>query len=259
MFHNGGDFLEFLTAKGIVVGETAINEGDKMLTVYTDEYGLINAKAPGAKSLKRKDMAGINMFCYGDYILTRNKQIYTVRECNIITNFFDIKKDITAFAVGCYILEAVRLTGAFEQPDEEILRLALNSLYALSNNVKSPLLIKSAFEIRLCVILGVVPEMSECMFCQKGLSECEFVFYNFIENILSCDECMGVLGEHIKKISLEAYRCIKYISEAELSSFLKFNLGELFYNELFSFSERLFLTQIDFVPKTLTYLKTVVR
>jgi len=112
-------FLDFFKAKGLVVGETAINEGDKMLTVYTDEYGLINAKAPGAKSLRRKDMAGINMFAYGDYILTRNKNIYTVRECNIITHFFDIKKDISSLSVGCYILEAVKATGVQEMPDEE--------------------------------------------------------------------------------------------------------------------------------------------
>ncbi len=251
--------MDFLTAKGIVVGETAINEGDKMLTVYTDKYGIINAKAPGAKSLKRKDMAGINMFAYGEYILTRNKQIYTVRECNIITNFFDIKKDITTLAVGCYILEAVRTVGTPEQPDEEILRLSLNCLYALSNNLKSPLLIKAAFEIKLCLILGVVPDMSECMFCQKPINDGEFVCYDFIENILACEECMDLNSENIKRISFEAYRCIRYITEASLTAFLKFNLPETFHKELFSFSERLFLTQIDFVPKTLTYLKTVVR
>lgn len=251
--------MDFLTVKGIVVGETKINEGDKMLTVYTDKYGIINAKAPGARSLKRKDMAGINMFAYGEYILTNNKQIYTVRECNIITNFFDIKKDIIAFAVGCYILEAVRIVGVPEQPDEEILRLALNCLYALSNNVKSPLLIKAAFEIRLCLALGVVGDMSYCMSCEEEIKEGSFICYNFIENTLLCEDCLKVENEYIKRLSFEAYSCMKYIIEASLNAFLKFNLAEKFHNELFSFSQRLFLTQIDFIPKTLTYLKTVIK
>jgi len=252
-------FLDFFKAKGLVVGETAINEGDKMLTVYTDEYGLINAKAPGAKSLRRKDMAGINMFAYGDYILTRNKNIYTVRECNIITHFFDIKKDISSLSVGCYILEAVKATGVQEMPDEEILRLTLNCLYALANNIKSPLTVKAAFELRLCLALGVVPDMNECMYCAEEICDGDFVYYNFFENILSCENCTEASNENVKRISFEAFRCIKYIIESEINSFLKFRLEEKFYNELFSFCERLFLTQIDFVPKTLTYLKTVTK
>ncbi len=247
--------MDFFKAKGIVVGETAVNEGDKMLTIYTDEYGLINAKAPGAKSLKRKDMAGINMFAYGDYILTKNKQYYTVRECNIITHFFDIKKDISAFSVGCYILEAVKLTGAYEMPDEEILRLALNGLYALSNKIKSPLTVKAAFELRLCLILGVVPDMTDCMYCGEEISG--NIFYDLTNNILSCENCTDSASDNIKHISFEAYKCIKYITEADFNNFLKFRLSSQFENELFSFCERLFLTQLDFVPKTLTYLKTV--
>ncbi len=251
--------MDFLTAKGIVVGETQINEGDKMLTIYTDEFGIINAKAPGAKSLKRKDMAGINMFAFGDYILTKNKQIYTVRECNIITHFFDIKKDIEAFATGCYILEAVKAVGTPEQPDADILRLALNCLFALANKLKAPLLIKAAFEIRLCLIMGVMPDMTECMFCGNVIEKTDFVCYDFVENILACESCMNVNSENIKKISFSAYECIRYIAEASLNTFLKFNLNELFHKELFMFSERLFLTQIDFVPKTLTYLKSVIK
>ena len=176
--------MEFIKTNGIVLSETQINEGDKMLTIYTDKFGIINAKAPGAKSLKRKDMAGINMFALGEYILTKNKQIYVIRECNIVTHFFDIKKDITTLSIGCYILEALKTVGTPEQPDNDLLRLALNCLYALSNNLKDPYLIKAAFEVKICVVMGVMPDMKYCMFCGEEIKGGEYVCYDF-ENALN--------------------------------------------------------------------------
>ena len=251
--------MEFIKTNGIVLSETQINEGDKMLTIYTDKFGIINAKAPGAKSLKRKDMAGINMFALGEYILTKNKQIYVIRECNIVTHFFDIKKDITTLSIGCYILEALKTVGTPEQPDNDLLRLALNCLYALSNNLKDPYLIKAAFEVKICVVMGVMPDMKYCMFCGEEIKGGEYVCYDFENHILSCTDCMDINTQNVRKIFFSTYKCISYIAESELNTFLNFSLNEVYIKELSEISEKLFLSQIDYTPKTLTYLKSITR
>ena len=63
--------------------------------------------------------------------------MYTVRECNILTEFFNIRKDVKALALGCYILECAYMCACENQPDEELFRLILNTLYAVSNNKNS--------------------------------------------------------------------------------------------------------------------------
>ena len=91
--------MEFITVRGIVLSEVSYNEADKILTVFTDKMGVIKVNAKGAKSLKRTDLAGLNQFCLGEYILTEGKGMYTVRECNIITEFFDIRKEAFKFVL----------------------------------------------------------------------------------------------------------------------------------------------------------------
>lgn len=249
--------MEFIEAKGIVVGETQINEGDKILTVYTDKFGIITAKAPGAKSLKRKDMAGINMFAFGDYILTENKQNYTVRECNIITNFFGLKKDIHALGVGCYLLDCVRLTGMPNQPDTEVLRLCLNALYALSENIKNPYLIKAAFEIKLLGIMGVIPEPHICGFCCEEIDESKEVYYDFSDCAFLCCECGNKESYNVESLKKSIYECARFIINSSLKDFLKFTLSDNYLDDFCSFSEKLFINQLEFTPKTLTYLKSL--
>ena len=249
--------MEFIEAKGIVVGETQINEGDKMLTVYTDKFGIITAKAPGAKSLKRKDMAGINMFALGDYILTQNKQNYTVRECNIVSNFFNIKKDIHALGVGCYILDCIRLTGTPNQPDIDVLRLCLNVLYALSENIKNPYLIKASFEIKLCGILGVIPEPHICGFCCEEIDDKKDVYYDFYDCAFLCSNCVEEESGTVVMLKKSIYECARFIINSSLKDFLKFNLSENYLDDFCFFAEKLFVNQLEFVPKTLSYLKTL--
>lgn len=249
--------MDFIETKGIVVGETQINEGDKILTIYTDKFGIISAKAPGAKSLKRKDMAGINMFALGDYILTEGRQYYTVRECNIVTHFFNIKKDIHALGVGCYILDCVRLTGMPDLPDTEVLRLALNCLYALSEGLKNPYLIKAVFEIKLCGIMGVIPEPHICGFCGEDI-ECEKgVFYDFYNCVFVCDKCFDLENSDTIKLEKNIYKCVSFIINSSLKDFLKFNLSDNYRDEFYGFAEKLFINQLEFTPKTLTYLKSL--
>lgn len=249
--------MDFVGAKGLVVGETQINEGDKMLTIYTDNFGIISAKAPGAKSLKRKDMAGINMFAFGEYILTQSKSGYTVRECNIITHFFNIKKDLHALGVGCYILDCVRLTGMPDLPDTDVLRLTLNSLYALSEGIKDPYLIKAVFEIKLCGILGVVPEPHICGFCYEEIDCEKDVYYDFYNCVFLCENCFDSENTSVLKLEKNIYKCVKFIINSSLKDFLKFNLSDNYKSEFFSFAEKLFVNQLEFTPKTLTYLKSL--
>lgn len=249
--------MDFIETKGIVVGETQINEGDKMLTIYTDKFGIISAKAPGAKSLKRKDMAGINMFALGDYILTENKQNYTVRECNIVTHFFNIKKDMHALGVGCYILDCVRLTGMPDLPDTDVLRLTLNCLYALSEGIKNPYLIKAVFEIKLCGIMGVVPETYICGFCGENIDSEKNVYYDFYNCVFLCENCFDKENPEVIKLEKSIYKCVNFIINASLKDFLKFSLSDNYKDGFYKFAEEMFVNQLEFTPKTLTYLKSL--
>lgn len=246
--------MEFITVRGIVLQETEYNEADKILTVFTDKMGIIKVNAKGAKSLKRTDLAGLNRFCLGEYVLTQSKDLYTVRECNIVTEFFNIRKDICALALGCYILECVLMCGCENQPDDNLYRLILNTLYAAANQKNSYKLIKSAFEMKLCQVMGGAPEFIDCPACGCELTNDSGIAFDISENCFICNECKS-FSENAFGVSYSVYLSVKHILMADLKSFLSFKIPEETQIELLEICEKYLLSNLEYKPKTLDYLK----
>ena len=246
--------MEFITLRGIILNEVQYNEADKILTVFSDKMGIIKVSAKGAKSLKRTDLAGLNRFCLGEYILTESKNMYNVRECNIVTEFFDIRKDIKSLYLGCYILECVYMCACENQPDEELFRLILNTLYAISKNKNSHSLIKSAFELKLCQVLGGAPEISECPVCGEIFSYNSDVLFDFEESCFICKNC-GEYSDGAVKINSPVFLSVKHILNSDLKTFLSFRINDEYKNELSQLCEKYLLSNLEKIPNTLKYLK----
>lgn len=246
--------MEFITLRGIILKEVQYNEADKILTVFSDKMGIIKVNAKGAKSLKRTDMAGLNRFCLGEYILTENKNMYNVRECNIVTEFFDIRKDIKSLYLGCYILECVYMCACENQPDEELFRLILNTLYAISKNKNSHTLIKSAFEMKLCQVMGSAFEISECPACGEPFTFNSDVLFDFEESCFICEEC-GAFSDSAIKVQNAVFLSLKHILNSDLKTFLSFRINEEFEKELSNLCEKYLLSNLEKIPNTLNYLK----
>lgn len=246
--------MEFITVKGIVLTEVKYNEADKIVIVFTDKMGIIKASAKGARSLKRSDLAGLNRFCLGEYILTEGKGMYSVRECNILTEFFDIRKDVRALALGCYILECAYMCGCENQPDEELFRLILNTLYAIAKKKNSYILIKSAYEMKLCQIMGGAPEFLDCPACGEPLSTENGIAFDFSENCFICSDCMEY-AEDATPVSRSVYLSVKHILTADLKNFISFKINSEYESELGGLCEKYLLSNLESKPKTLSYLK----
>ena len=50
--------------KGLVLRVTNIGEADRLITIYTEECGIISAFAKGSRSLKSRKMSATMQFCY---------------------------------------------------------------------------------------------------------------------------------------------------------------------------------------------------
>lgn len=249
--------MEFITVKGLIVKETDFNEADKMLTIMTDSLGLITAKASGIKSLKRKELSGAKPFLYSEFTLSQKGDYYNLREANIIHSFLEIKNDLTDLALGFYILDVLGNIAMEDQPNEPLLRLTLNTLFALNKKTVSSPLIKGAYELKITDIEGFTPHTFECMECGGELEEEPFCYFNVLDGGILCKNC--AMGEErtILKISPATLNAINFILDSDIKSFLSFRLEESLLGEFGTACERYFLTQSDFRPKTLDYLKKV--
>lgn len=170
---------------GLVLRTTDVGEFDRIITLYTRERGILSASARGARSLKSKKMSSTAQFCYSTFILEERQDKWRVKEATLIDSFFGLSESLEALALGCYIVDVMSEAGTAE-PEPDLLRLGLNSLYALANRIADPKIVKGAFEMRVAGILGFTPAAVECSVC--GTKAGDF-FFDVMAGALLCREC----------------------------------------------------------------------
>ena len=219
---------------GLVIRSVDLGEADRLITLYTKEQGLISTMVKGARSYRNKNMASTQQFCYGSFILNRKGDKSWVSESNIIESFFGLRSDIVALSLAGYIVEVINDVATAEA-DEDILRLALNSLYAISERRYSFTKIKAAFEIRLCAIIGFMPDVIGCRECGERAGE---FYFDIMSGNIECFACHQIAAKEHRDDSFDEReaRIIEILSEGA-----KIALGYCIYSPL----ERLFAFNIS--------------
>ncbi len=171
--------------KGLVIRTTDIRESDRVISIFTEELGLISALATGARTLKSRKMSSTMQFCYSRFVVYKKGEYYRIKESELIESFYGIRDSIEALALAGYVCEVLSDVTVAES-ERELLRLSLNTLYAISEK-KYPLCkIKAAFEIRTAAILGFMPDVISCTEC--GEREGSF-YFDIMGGYITCYAC----------------------------------------------------------------------
>ena len=170
---------------GLVVRTTDLKESDRIINIYTREMGMVSALAKGARTLKSRKLSSTMQFCYSTFQLYKRGEYYQVKESELIESFFGIRNSIEALALATYICEVIGEV-AVTEADNDLLRLALNSLYAISEE-KYPLeKIKAAFEVRCAAIIGFMPDVLTCSSCGEKMGD---FYLDIMGGYLKCYRC----------------------------------------------------------------------
>ncbi len=216
--------------KGLVLRVTNIGEADRLITIYTEECGIITAYAKGSRSLKSRKMSATMQFCYSNFVLYTRGDKCWIKETSLIESFFGLRESIDGLALAGYIVEVLSDVATAEA-DRDLLRLALNSLYAISL-AKAPMsIIKAAFEIRCAAMLGFMPDVLACHTCGERMGE---FFFNVMAGAIECHKCHRKAERMHTTLAEEHESNIIYI----LSEGAKIAIGYCIYTpieKLFSF------------------------
>ena len=215
--------------KGLVLHGVDVKEKDKMLTVYTEERGLMSIYVTNAKSSKNKRGAACSDFAYSEFTIVERGDKIWLESVSPIRIFSDPSFSLYFLTLATYVCETVRLV-ATEEPDRELMRLALNTLHAASSGKGEPKLLKAAFEIRLLSLLGFMPQVAGCHSC--GVEDGEFVF-DIMSGVIECRECLKereALAEEGERrttciISSGARTALDYCARCPLERLFSFTLA----------------------------------
>ena len=253
--------------RGLVIRAVDVKDSDRLITIFTEQMGTVSALARGARSLKSRKMSSTMQFCYGNFVLYGSGDKLWVKEAELIESFFDIRNSIEGLALAGYIAEVLSDV-TVSMAENELLRLSLNSLYAIASGKYRLDKVKAAFEIRTASILGFMPDVLACHRCGAGGGE---FFFDIMGGDIECTAChrerelTHAIPENpheakiICQISEGAKTALGYCIYAPIEKIFSFNLaGEDMY--LFGRAcEEYLLNQLERSFRTLDFYKEVTR
>ncbi len=242
------------STNGLIVKESNTGENDRIVTVVTQDRGLVRAFASGTRRLGSKNFSGTGLLCYSNLIFNQKKEVYKVQEATPIEMFFDLRSDIEKLALAQYFCELCLCLVPEEEPAEDYLKIVLNSLSFLASGKRDFYLLKAVTELRLMTIAGYAPDFVACEGC-GAFDEAE-MFFDPYSGQMYCSDCRpgkpGLL--HINASVLAALRHIVYADVAKLYGF---TLPSSAARELAKITERFVTVQTERKYKTLEFLHSM--
>jgi len=185
------------TTDALVLKSIEVGDNDRLLTLLTPENGRISVMAKGVKSIKSKTSAISQPFIYGNYEIYRKFDMNWLRGGSLIEYFPGIRENIEGLSLATYLSDvASEITGEFV-PCVDILRMTLNTLYAMSKKIRPLNQLKAVYEWRAAGYAGYMPNINKCYRC--GCQSCELVYLDVMNGRIICSDCLHKLGQTPQK------------------------------------------------------------
>lgn len=184
----------FQKCEGIVLRTTDYGETNKIVTLYTREWGKIGVMARGAKKPKSRLSAITQPFTYGFFLLQNGRGLGNMQQGEIITPLRAIKEDIFLTAYASYVVELTDKSTDEKKTNPFIFELLYQTLTYL-NEGYDPEILKNIYEMKMLPVLGLYPILNQCAVC--GDKEGQFSF-SIREGGIICHRCLTKDPYHLK-------------------------------------------------------------
>ena len=189
---------------GIILRQTKLGEFDKIVTVYTLEFGKLKAVAKGACRPKSKLGGNVEPLTYSLMLLAKGRNLDIVTQSQTINGFLALKSDLWRMACGFYIselMDSFTVEGGANLPLFDLLLEILNQLSEPDSNEAT----LRYFELHILDYLGYRPQLLRCVSCDLPLKPI-VNFFNPGKGGLLCSHCKSEGNSRCQQIGTISLR-----------------------------------------------------
>jgi DNA repair protein RecO (recombination protein O) len=148
-------------ATGINLKTTPSGESDRLLTILTEEFGLIRAIAPGARKHKSSLGGRSGLFVVNQLLIVQGRSLDKVIQAESLESYPGLSQSLSKLTAAQYLAELALCQALSNQPQAELLCLMREHL---SRVEKSPatLACLAHASFHLLALAGITPQVQEC-------------------------------------------------------------------------------------------------
>lgn len=213
----------YLTS-GIVLKRRDWREYDRLVTIFTEEYGKIDAVARGVRKIVSKLAGHLEPMSYSSFMLARGRTFDVLATSIKLSSFRIPQTDVLAFALTSYFFEAVDRLTRPNQPDHALFQLLVEFLTLLESSVEEGshatdfqrVLVTEYFLFQLLRRLGYAPVLDRCSVGNEALTA-EPIYLAPKHGGLACAEHRGS-ETFITPVSRQSVEVLRLMADKELAA-----------------------------------------
>lgn len=210
-----------IITKGICLNFCDYKDYDRLVNIFSVDYGILTAKIKGIKKSSAKLKMASETFCLAEYTLLRRDNYYIIIGANIIDSFFDIVKNYELFSLSNGLLEATIKSLPERTPQSIVFINLLKSLKAICYEKKHPIYVVCHYIGYLLNYLGYKINFYRCANCQKELED--KIYFDFDLGSFVCGDC----NEYGKRVDRDFLKFLKLVVETPIAESDNVNFKEL--------------------------------
>lgn len=159
-----------LDSECLVLRQMDFRERDKIITFLTKNDGKKSGIVYGVKHLRSRKVAHTELFNHIHIIYQERSQqeLVTIKKCELIKSSYLLSQNYQKYLYASYFTELFLIT--LIPPDESSLYFnLLLTHYTRLEQEDSHALVKLSFEYNLLKLMGLLPNLENCMKCQQSL------------------------------------------------------------------------------------------
>lgn len=230
-----------MNTSGLILREQAVGEKDKLITALTKDFGIVRAFVRGAKGVSNRKNSATAQLCYSSLSIYKTQSSAVIDEAQPIEVFFGLRDKIESFTLAQYFSQLALCLAGENEPEQELLRLLLNSLYFLSEGKKPLPQIKAVTELRMMCIAGYMPSLVACEKC--GEYETNYMYFDAENGLLYCENCAP--SSAVFQLEKGLVRALRHIAFSDFDKIYSFTMPSEALEDLAYITEKYLLSKVQ--------------
>ncbi|SHI37345.1 DNA replication and repair protein RecO [Clostridium cavendishii DSM 21758] len=220
--------------------------------MFTENFGKIALIAKGAKKSKSKLFSITLPLCYGDYLVFKGKNLYTLSEGRIKSSFQGLLDNLEKLTYSSYLCELIDISMQDEESNKDLYREFVTCLYLLNTDAIDYELLIRSFELKLLKATGYGLCFDNCVFCKKKMNISNFISLSYFGGV--CDTCKREHGVYVSK---GTYNTLRFINNTPMDKVYRVNVSKEIKDEMFKVTSFIISSSYSKKPKSLEMLNFI--
>lgn len=158
--------------QGIIIKRANSGEVDRLLTIYTKDFGKILVRAKSVRKNQSKLKGHLELFLQSHFLVAPGKNLDIITGAETIERFLELHQRLPCLAAAYYLSEVIDKTMAGPEKDIQIWQLILSGFEKLNQKEPDIKVIVNDFEKKLLEFLGYGEAQKDaCSFIEALLKE----------------------------------------------------------------------------------------